>query len=162
MSPEHPGDIPSTLPQKMLHISWEHRRTNASVPTEVNTTTIEAMIIQISCWTGHCVRMPDSCLPRQVLFSQLTHGLRTRGEQTQRFKDTAKHNMKKGDININTWEDMAADRLLWRRSIHQVAACFKTDRLLHEAEKRQRRKDRDVFQHLNIFLLPGTSCSHCN
>ena len=32
--------------------------------------------------------------------------------------------MKKGHININTWEDMAADRLLWRRSIHQAAARF--------------------------------------
>ena len=120
----------------MLHIRWEDRRTNASVLTEANTTSvlteanttsvlteanttsIEAIIMQNQLrWTGHCVRMPDSRLPRQVLFSQLTHGLRTRGGQRKRFKDTAKHYMKKVHININTWEDMAADRLLWCRSI---------------------------------------------
>ena len=86
-----------------------------SVLTEVNTTSVEAMIWQNQLlWTGHCVRMPDSRLPRQVLFSQLTHGLRTRGGPRKRFKDTAKHYMKKGHININTWEDRAADRLRWR------------------------------------------------
>ena len=114
--------------RKMLHIRWEDRRTNTSVLTEVNTTSIEAMIWQNQLrWTGHCVRMPDSRLPRQVLFSQLAHGLRTRGGQRKRFKDTAKQYMKKGHININTWEDMAADRLLWRRSIHQTAPDFETD-----------------------------------
>ena len=107
--------------------------------------------------TGHCVRMPESRLPRQVLFSQLT-----RGGQRKRLKDTAKHYKKKGHININTWEDTAVDRLLWCRSIHQAAARFETDRLLQEAEKRQRRKEREMSQHLHIFLPPGTSCPHCN
>ena len=54
-------------------------------------------------WTGHCVRMSDSRLPRQVLFVQLTHAMRTRGGQRKRFKDTAKDYMKKHQININTY-----------------------------------------------------------
>ncbi|KAI0226435.1 hypothetical protein LSAT2_023019 [Lamellibrachia satsuma] len=149
--------------RKMLHIQWEDCRTNASVLTEAITTSIEAMIVQNQLrWTGHCVRMPGSRLPRQVLFSQLTHGLRTCGGQRKRLKDTAKHYMKKGHININTWEDMDADRLLWRRSIHQAPAHFETDRLLHEAEKRQRRKEREMSQHLHIFLPLRTSCPHSN
>ena len=134
MSPEDSGDIPSTLPQK-----------DTSHPV-----------------TGHCVRMPDYRIPRQIRFAQLTHGFRTRGGQRKRFKDSAKHYVKKGHINVNTWKDMAADRLLWRRSIHQAAARFVTDRLLHEAENRQRRKEREMSQHLHIFLPPGTSCPHCN
>ena len=113
-------------------------------------TSIDAMIIQNQLrWTDHCVRMPDSRLPRQV--SQLIHGLRTR-----------KHYWNKGHIKINTWEDMAADRLLWRRSIHQAAARFDTDRLLHEVEKRQRRNEKEMSQKLHIFLPPATSCPHCN
>ena len=80
--------------------------------------------------------MPDSRLPRMGLFSQLTHELRTRGGQRKIYKDTAKDYMKKGHININTWEAMAADRLTWRRSIHEAAARFKTYRLLHEADKK--------------------------
>ena len=145
--------------RKMFHIRWEDCRTNTSVLTEANTTSIEAMIMQNQLhWTGHSVRMLDSRLPRQVLFSQLTDGLRTRGGQRKRFKDTAKHYMKKGHININTWEDMAADRLLWRCSIHQAVVRFETDRLFHEVAKRQRRKKREMSQHLHIFLPPGTSC----
>ena len=146
--------------RKVHHIRWEDRRTNASVLTEANTTSIVAMIMQNQLrWTSQCVRM-TSAYP-EVLFSQLNHGLRTRGGKRKRFKDTAKHYTKKGRININTWEDMAADRLLWRRSIHQAAARFETDRLLHEAEKRQSRKE-EMSQHLHIFLPPGTSCPQCN
>ena len=149
--------------RKMLHIQWEDHRTNASVLTEANTTRIEAMIMQNQLhWAGHYVRMPDSHVPRQVLFSQLTHGLRTRGGQRKRCKDTAKHYTKKGHININTWEDRAADRLLWRRSIHQAAARLETDRLLHKAEKRQGRKEREMSQHLHISLPPRTSCTTPN
>ena len=99
--------------RKMLHIRWKGRRTNDNVLTEANLTSIEAMIMQNQLrWTGHCVRMPDSRLPRHVLFSQLTHGLRTRGGQRKIFKDTAKHYTKKGHNNINIWEDMTADCLL--------------------------------------------------
>ena len=52
--------------------------------------------------------------------------------------------MKKGKIDINAWERIAADRPLWRRSIYQKTAKFETNHLLFEAEKRQRGKERDV------------------
>ena len=81
--------------RKILHIWWEDHRPNASVLTEVNTTSIEAGLATVS----------ECRLPRQVLFSQPTHGLRTRGGQKNYLK-TAKHYMKKGHININTWEDI--------------------------------------------------------
>jgi len=44
--------------------------------------------------------MSDSRLPRQVLFAQLTHDMRTRGGHRKRFKDTAKDYTKKHQINI--------------------------------------------------------------
>ena len=145
----------------MLHIRWEDCRTNASVLTEVNTTSIEAMIMQNQlCWTGHCVRMPDSRFPRQVPFSLLTHGLRSHCGQKKDLK--TQPNTTQRSININTWEDMAADRLLWRCSIHQAAARFETDYLLREAEKQQRRKKREMSQHLHVFLPPGPPCPHSN
>ena len=41
--------------RKILHIWWEGCRTNGSVLTEANTTSIEAMIVQNQLtWTGHC------------------------------------------------------------------------------------------------------------
>ncbi|KAK2174113.1 hypothetical protein NP493_829g01101 [Ridgeia piscesae] len=69
---------------------------------EANTISIEAMVMQNQPrWAGHCVRMSENRLPRQVLFAQLTHGVRTRGGQRKRFEDSAKHYMKKGQIDIN-------------------------------------------------------------
>ena len=112
-------------------------------------------------WTGHCVRTSDKRLPRQVLFAQLTRGTRRRCGQRKRFKDTAKHYLKKGQIDISTWELMAADRPLCRHSIYQATAKFETHRLLHQAEKRLRRKEREKSQYLHLSLPPGTSCSHC-
>ena len=94
-------------------------------------------------WTGHCFRMSDNRLPRQVLFAQLTRCTRRRYGQRKRFKDTAKHYVKKGQIDISTWELMAADRPLCRHSIYQATAKFETHRLLHQAEKRLRRKERE-------------------
>ena len=71
---------------------------------EASTASIEAMEKQNQVrWAGRCIRMSDNRLPRQVLFAQLTHGVRTRGGQRKRFKDTAKHYMKKGQIDINAY-----------------------------------------------------------
>ena len=50
--------------------------------------------------------------------------MRTRGGLRKRFKDTAKHYMKKGQININTWERMATDRLLAPYHIHGNGQCL--------------------------------------
>jgi len=76
--------------------------------------------------------------------------MRTRGGQRKRFKDAAKHYMKKGQIDISAWELMAVDRPLWRRNIYHMAK-FETNRLCHEMEKwhRERRG-----RCLNIFMSP--------
>ena len=51
---------------------------------------------------------------------------------------------------------MAAESLLWRCSIYQATAKFETNRLLHEAEKRQWRKEREISQqlHVSFHLAP--------
>ena len=147
----------------ILCIRREDRRTNTSVLTKANTTSIEAMVMQNQIrWADRCIRMSENRLPRQVLFAQLTHGVRTRGSQRNRFKDTAKHDMKKCQIYINAWEFIAADRPFWRRSIYQATAKFETNRLRHGTEKLSRRKEKEMSQHLDVSLPSGTSCPHCN
>ena len=122
-------------------------RTNTSVLMEASTTSVEAMVKQNQLhWAGHCIKMLNNRL--RQLFAQLTHGVRTRADRRKRFKDTAKHYTKKSQIDINAWELMAVDRPLWRRSIFQATAKFETNCLLHEAEKRQRRKERETSANL--------------
>ena len=64
-----------------------------------------------------CIRMSDNRLPGQVLYSHLTHCMRTRGGQRKHFEDTTKHYMKKGQVGINARELMAAEYPLWPSSM---------------------------------------------
>ncbi|KAJ3606704.1 hypothetical protein NHX12_026223 [Muraenolepis orangiensis] len=87
--------------RKILRISWEDRRTNTSVLEEADIPTITATIAQNQLrWTGHVIRMPDSRLPKQVLYSQLVKGKRAPGGQKKRYKDNIKTNLKKCHIDL--------------------------------------------------------------
>ena len=131
--------------RKVLCIRWEDRRTLALVPTmEANTISIEAIVMQNQLYQN--VGKPS---PRQVPFANTWCD--TMSWPEKRFKDIAKHCIKKGQIDINAWELIATGRPLWRRSIYQTKAIFETNRLFHEAEKRQRRKERRC---LKIFMSP--------
>ena len=160
MSYENPGEIPPT--KIIFCIRWEYRRINASILVEANTTSIEAMVMQNQLrWAGHCIRMSDNRLLRQVLFAQLTHGMRTRDGKRNRFKDTAKYYMKKGQIDINVWEHVATDRPLWRRSIYHATANFEIN--LYFTRQRHVRGERRG-RCLNIFTSPFHLAGgpHCN
>lgn len=53
---------------KMLRINWKDRHTHISVPEEANIDSITTNIIkQHLRWNGQVVRMPDFCLPKQIL-----------------------------------------------------------------------------------------------
>ena len=68
-------------------------------------------------WTGHLLRMPTDRLPRQVLYSQLPDGQRPRGLPRLRYKDTIKRNLKKRDIETNSWKSLALLRDVWRDTV---------------------------------------------
>jgi len=111
------------------------------------------------CWAGHCIRMSDNRLPGQVLYSHLTHSTRTRGGQRKWFKETAKHYMKKGQIDINAEELKTADfgavaYTMQRPNLRQTVYFTRW--------KYGRGEKREMSQHLHVSLPSGTSCPHCN
>ena len=61
-------------------------------------------------WAGHVVRIPDSRLPKQLLYGELCQGKRSVGGQKKRFKDCLKASLKSQNIDLNTWETLAQDR----------------------------------------------------
>ena len=98
--------------RKVLCMRWEDRHTNASILMKDNITAIEAMVMQNQLrWAPVCEHMV--C------------------RETIQRHDTNKDCMKTCQIDINTCEPMAADRLL------------------NETEKRQRKG-----RCLNIFTSP--------
>ena len=60
--------------------------------------------------------MPTDGLPRQVLYSQLPEGQGPRGRPRLRYKDTIERNLKKRDIDTNSWKSLAQQRDVWRDS----------------------------------------------
>ena len=70
-----------------------------------------------SPWSGHLLRMPIDRLLRQVLYSQLPDGQRPRGRPRLHYKDTIKRNLKKRDIDTNSWKSLALQRDVWRDTV---------------------------------------------
>ena len=68
-------------------------------------------------WTGHIIRMPQSRMPFQLLYGELSEGKRNRWSQRKRSRTTLKANMKKCAIHSERLEQLASDRNDWRSSI---------------------------------------------
>ena len=51
-------------------------------------------------WAGHVDRLPNTRIPKQVLYSQLVEGSRGIGRPWLRFKDIIKRNLKDKDIYL--------------------------------------------------------------
>jgi len=59
--------------RSIARIKWQDRVTNTSVLEISGLTGIEAMLLQAQFrWVGHVVRMPDTRIPKQIFYGQLT------------------------------------------------------------------------------------------
>ena len=102
----------------IMRITWQDRVTNKEILQRANLPSMEDLLIRKTLrWAGHTIRMPAERLPRQLLFSQLPVGKRKIGRPRLRFKDTIKRNLKKREININTWTALAVQRAKWRSAV---------------------------------------------
>ncbi|KAJ8389084.1 hypothetical protein AAFF_G00122900 [Aldrovandia affinis] len=145
-------------------ITWEDRHTNTSVLEEANIPAITAAIAQHQLrWTGHVIRMPDSRLPKQVLYSQLLTGQRALGGQKKRYKDNIKANIKKCHIDPKTWEDTATNRATWRKLVSEGAALYNNDLRRAAEDKRKLRKERVSTKKAQSQPTTTTThpCPHC-
>ena len=51
------------------------------------------MSVCLSVWAGHVRRMPDTRVPKQLLYAELSSGKRKTGGQWKRYKDQLKANL---------------------------------------------------------------------
>ena len=116
--------------RKLLRIRWQDRIPDTEVLDRAKQSSILAVLRRTQLrWAGHVSRMPDSRLPKQLLFGELVHGARSRGGQKKRYKDTLKAHMKEVAIDPNRWEVLASDRAQWRSCIAQATASYETNRI---------------------------------
>ena len=100
--------------------------------------------------------MPDTRLPKQLLYGQLHDSQRSVGRPKLRYKDKLKDNLKKCYIDVNTWEDLAKDRKFWRATCFAKLKNFEEKRVEHRDLLRQHLKQR----HLNSRAGSSHVC-HC-
>ena len=127
--------------RKIYGVKWQDRQTTNSVFEKASTTSIEAMVIKNQLrWSGHVVRMSDTRLPKQIMYSELETGKRTHGGQRKRYKDTLHRSLKQCFIRTQTWESLASDRNSWRSAVHKRVKIFEDKRRTKREEKRAARK----------------------
>ena len=104
--------------------------------------------------------MPDGRIPKDVLYGELATGGRSVGRPFLRFKDVCKRDMKFAEMDVNSWESVAADRRLWRGAVESAVAGAERKRSVAAAAKRNRR-------HVRQTDLTGTDqvtsfpCGRC-
>ena len=129
--------------RKLLHIRWQDKIPDSEVLQKSGLSSIHTLLMKNQArWAGHLVRMPDSRLPKQLLYGELQEGTRPLGRPKKRFKDSLKSSLKGLGININTWEQQALDRSSWRSCLKSGSSLAEASRLNRLAEKRVARKAR--------------------
>ena len=99
----------------IISVKWFDKITNEEILRRVNLPCMADILIERNLrWVGHVHRMENDRLPRQLLYSQLKEGKRNQGRPRLRFKDVAKRNMKWREINLNSWQTTAKNRVAWR------------------------------------------------
>ncbi|XP_068717208.1 uncharacterized protein [Montipora capricornis] len=92
-------------------IRWQDRVPDVEVLTRAETPSVQALITASQLrWAGHVRRMPDSRLPKAVLYGELSEGKRKQGGQKLRVKEVPKRHMKSANVKSETWEQDALDR----------------------------------------------------
>ena len=87
--------------------------------------------------------MEDDRIPKDNLYEELASGRRSKGRPQLRYKDVCKRDMKTLDINSNSWEDLAADGMMWRSTLNQHLKRGEKKLVNAEAERRAHRKERN-------------------
>ena len=131
-----------TCLRRILHVRWQDKVPNTTILERCNETSIEEKLIRSQLrWCGHVSRMDNYRIPKQMLYGQLSGGLRTQGGQRKRYKDCLKSNLKACHMDHEHWEALAQDRDRWRRTCDTSLSVFEQERICQLKLKRQRRKE---------------------
>ena len=108
----------------MLGIMWQDKVPNNDVFLRADIPSMFKLLHQCClCWLGHVHMMVDGCIPKDLLYGELTIGARCRGLPQLCFKD----------IGTKLWESLTDDRNLWKQQVSkglksgEAAICVKND-----------------------------------
>ena len=147
----------------LMGIKWQDKVTNNEVLKRAQMDGIEAMLKRAQLrWVGHVQRMNDNRLPKQIFYSELSSGVRNKGGQRKRYKDTLKQTLKLTGINAETLHDLAEDRTAWRKVVKKGVRSFEDDRVKAREDKRLKRKANEALDMI-VQQIPSANfvCQTC-
>ena len=128
---------------RILGITWQDRIPNTEVLAKAGIPSVFTLLRQRRLrWLGHVRRMEDGRIPKDILYGQLAAGKRRTGRPQLRYSDACKRDMKALDINFRDWEDLAADRPMWRATLTTQLQSSEKRMSAAAEKKRARRKER--------------------
>ena len=144
--------------RRLLGIKWQDKITNVEVLRRADMPSMFGLLSQRRLrWLGHVYRMEDERIPKAILYGELSEGQRLKGRPRMRFMDVCKRDLKSSNIDHNTWESTAANRVLWRASVKTGVKNAETSRRQHLFLKRDEKKERDpTVPTASIFV-----CNNC-
>ena len=146
--------------RQILHITWQDKITDSSVLERAGIVSMYTLLKQRRMhWLGHVVvRMDDGRIPEDLLYGELVQGKRSTDRPQLRFKDVCKRDLKALDVNLTTWETVAADRTAWRQTVEKGLHSFEEASAELSVAKRQRRK---ALHQANRPALTNFTCAQC-
>ncbi|KAI8492323.1 hypothetical protein Bbelb_297760 [Branchiostoma belcheri] len=126
--------------KRLMKITWQDKVPDTEILQRADLPSIHTLLRKAQVrWAGHLVRMPDTRLPKRLLYSELAEGKRSVGGQKKRFKDTLKSSFKSFKIDTSTWESTAHNRAAWRSHISSGATLYEQSRIAEAVRKRASR-----------------------
>ena len=110
--------------RRILKIKWFSHASNEEVLRRAGIKSMETFISAARLrWYGHVARMPTSRLPKFLLDWKPNYGKRSRGRPRTNWKNCVLEDAAKftgvNNINNDTAQALAADRVQWRRMIQR-------------------------------------------
>ena len=146
--------------RRILGIKWQDKVTNIHVLEESGMLSIHSHLIKRRLrWIGHVRRMQDGRIPKDVMFGQLKEGKRKRGRPKLRYTDVVKRDLHKVKVEHTKWENVAADRKVWKSKCKEGIKLAESDRISYLKLKRAKRKAKESEKEtpLNTY-----SCHRCD
>nr|VZI04528.1 unnamed protein product [Spirometra erinaceieuropaei] len=143
--------------RRILRLNWQDRIPDTDVLERTGMLSKYAILRQMHLrWSGHLVRMDDERLPKRLFYGDVATGSRRQGGQIRRYKDT----LERLQINPTNWEELALDRLTWRRTVKTGAAIYEANRIAAANAKREARKSQ-LRPVRNAAAQPLPTCPRC-
>nr|VZI34156.1 unnamed protein product [Spirometra erinaceieuropaei] len=71
--------------------------------------------------------MDDERLPKRLFYRDVATDSRQQKDQGGLYKDTLQTSLKRRQVDLASWEDLARDRLAWKRTVKTGAAIYEAN-----------------------------------